>query len=204
MAIALLTFQLYSDSGLTTYANTAPTITANSDLSDGYHDFVYYFGSTDTTQQLQAVSSPGTDNIVLTPTYILPAWIASTAYALGYSIIPSTANGYRYVCTTAGTTDASAPTWGTILNGTTTSGTAVFTLVSTTSPVTEIKLATSSGGLATATGGAALVVGTTLLGGVANAFAIHMRVTNTITTVSSSVSTPEIGVNINAIQQTSV
>lgn len=204
MTISTVTFQLYSDAGLTTLADTAPTITANSDLSDGYHDFTYYFGSTSANQQLRAVSNPGVDNIVLTPTYQLPSWAASTAYALNYSIIPLVANGYRYICTTAGTSGSSAPTWGTVLNGTTTDGTAVWTLVSVVSPVSEIKLATTSGGLATAIGGAALIVGTTLLSGVSNAFEFHMRVTNTITTVSSSVATPEIGVNINAIQQTSV
>ena len=44
------------------------------------------------------------------------------------------------------------------------------------SPAADVKLALSAGGLATATGGAALNLGTQVAGGVANAVAIHLRV----------------------------
>lgn len=49
----------------------------------------------------------------------LPAWAATTAYALGVRII---ADSKIYECTTAGTSGASAPTWpatGTVTDGTT-------------------------------------------------------------------------------------
>lgn len=54
-----------------------------------------------------------------------PAWQASTSYVLGAIVIPGTANGHLYQCTTAGTTASSAPTWPTG-GGTVTDGTAVW------------------------------------------------------------------------------
>lgn len=199
-----ITYKLYTDAGLTTLASTSLTVAAESDLSDGSQDFNYYFGSTDADEQLQALSNPGVDNITITPTYILPARANSTAYALGASIIPATPNGYRYECTTAGTSGGSIPTYGTTLGGTTTDGTVTWTLVAEDSPTSEIKLALTSGGLGSATGGAALTLGITLLSGVSNAVRFYVRVTNTITAVSSSVGTPELGININAVKQSSV
>lgn len=198
-----ITFLLYDDAALTTPSDLTKLINAESDLSDGNHDFQFYFGSTDVDQVLQASSNPGVDNIVLTPTYILQARANSTAYSLGDSAVPSPVNGYRYEVTTAGTTASSAPTWGTIQGGTTTDGSVVWTLVAEDSPITEIKLATTQAGLTAATGGAALSIGTSISSGVAGAYQFWMRVTNTITQVSESVGTPELGVNINAVIQTS-
>lgn len=54
-------------------------------------------------------------------------WVASTAYALGDRVIPAAHNGHAYVCTTAGTSGASAPTWPTTQGATVTDGTAVWT-----------------------------------------------------------------------------
>jgi len=54
-------------------------------------------------------------------------WTASTAYSLGAIIAAKTANGYFFVCTTAGTTAGSEPAWVTTTGATTTSNTAVFT-----------------------------------------------------------------------------
>jgi hypothetical protein len=39
------------------------------------------------------------------------AWEASTAYAAGDIVIPTTGNGRWYECTVAGTSDAAEPTW---------------------------------------------------------------------------------------------
>lgn len=55
------------------------------------------------------------------------AWAASTAYTLGQFRIPTTANGYRYEITTAGTSAATQPTWPTTIGATVTDGTAVWT-----------------------------------------------------------------------------
>lgn len=54
------------------------------------------------------------------------------------------------------------------------------------SPATDIKLSLSAGGLATATGGAALNLGTTILSGVANAVRVYVRVTDSTHAVATN------------------
>lgn len=54
-------------------------------------------------------------------------WAASTAYAVGAFRTPTTANGFRYEVTTAGTSAASEPTWPTTLGGTVVDGTVTWT-----------------------------------------------------------------------------
>lgn len=41
----------------------------------------------------------------------IAAWEATTAYELDDIIMPTTQNGHSYICTTAGTSDSSEPTW---------------------------------------------------------------------------------------------
>jgi hypothetical protein len=58
------------------------------------------------------------------------AWVAATAYVLGDVRVPTAGleNGFRYECTTAGTSHATTePTWPTTEGGTVTDGTAVWT-----------------------------------------------------------------------------
>jgi hypothetical protein len=59
------------------------------------------------------------------------AWTTTTAITVGTYIKPtgSNANGHFYVCTTAGTTSGSEPTWPTTYNGTVTDGSVVWTEV---------------------------------------------------------------------------
>jgi hypothetical protein len=52
------------------------------------------------------------------------SWAASTAYSLGDFVEPTTPNGFRYKCISAGTTSGTQPTWPTTLDGTVTDGTA--------------------------------------------------------------------------------
>jgi hypothetical protein len=65
--------------------------------------------------------------------YCAPAidgeWAANTAIALDYIVVATDPEStpHLWICTTAGTTDASEPTWN--LSGTTTSGSAVFTYI---------------------------------------------------------------------------
>lgn len=198
--MSISTFKLYDDNLLTILSLGTWQNNCKTDFSEGSLDIEYWFGSIITGRILYSKVNPSIDNIYLTPTYILPEFEISHVYSLGDSIVPTVLNGYRYVCTTAGTSAGTEPTWGIILNGTTTSGTAVFTLVAEDSPITEIKLATSLVGLDSATGGAALSLGTSLSSGVGNAFNIHVRLTNTISEVSSSIGTPEYAIQINATE----
>lgn len=57
------------------------------------------------------------------------AWAASTVYALGVFVVPGTGleNGFRYECTTAGTSGASAPTWPIVEGATVADNTVVWT-----------------------------------------------------------------------------
>ncbi len=56
------------------------------------------------------------------------AWVASTAYSLRDEVIPTTANNYVYICTTAGTSDSSEPTWATGIGDTIVDGSVVWTV----------------------------------------------------------------------------
>jgi|SRR6185436_2337244 len=42
------------------------------------------------------------------------AWAASTAYAVGDIVHPLVTNGHLYICTVAGTSNSSAPSWPTV------------------------------------------------------------------------------------------
>lgn len=57
------------------------------------------------------------------------AWAGTTAYAAGYNVRPTTANGFKYICTTAGTSSGAEPTWPTTYGSTVTDGTVTWTCV---------------------------------------------------------------------------
>lgn len=151
---------------------------------------------------LKATSNPGVDQITITPTYLIDDWVASTAYALGDVVIPTTPDGYRYECTTAGTSDSTEPSWpGAGIGSTVADNTVVWTLVAEDRPTTEITLALTEAALDTNTPGAALNLGTSIDSLEANAVEIWIRVDNTITTVSDTFGTPELGLNINNVTE---
>jgi hypothetical protein len=54
-------------------------------------------------------------------------WTASTAYSVGAKVSPTTANGYYYECTTAGTSGTTQPSWPTTEGATVQDGTVVWT-----------------------------------------------------------------------------
>ncbi len=54
-------------------------------------------------------------------------WEASTVYAENVYVQPSTENGLAYYCSTAGTSDASEPSWPYTIGGTVADGTAAWT-----------------------------------------------------------------------------
>lgn len=197
-------FDLFTDSGLTTAFTGTLSFTHYTDLSDNPQDTVLYLGSNNSNRKIQADSDPGVDNMTVTPTDGIADWAATTAYTLGQRVEPTTPNGYVYEVTTAGTTAGSEPTWPTtgIGTSTVTDGTVVWTLLSARHEITEIKLATTSGGLAGATAGAALSLGTVINGGVVNAQEIHIRVTNAVTNVADSTGYAEITLDTNTLLET--
>lgn len=208
MALSDLTFKLYTTSSMTTLYGSNKSLIHKTDQSDNPQDFVIYFGSlgsagTNTTdRKLQATSNPGVDQITITPTDILPSWAASTSYSLGQSVEPVIGNGLRYEVSQAGVSGASEPTWPTSGIGSTVSnGTVVFKLVGASHQPSEIKLATTEGGLASAVAGAGLDLGTEITSGTGNVKTIWVRVTNAVTTTSNNSGTPEIALAINEVQE---
>lgn len=193
-------FGIFNDSALTSAFSGTLSIVNYTDFSDNPQDFTLYVGSPTSTTKLQALTNPGIDNITLTPTDISSIWAASTSYALGKLIRPTVNNNLIYRCTTAGISDSVEPTWPTSGIGTTViDNTVVWELYAAHHPTTEIKLALSSGGLSSAVAGAALSLGPTINGGSANAVAVYIRVTNTVSTVSNNASNEEIGLYINSL-----
>lgn len=204
MALSDLSFKLYTDSGLTTEYGGTSTLTHESDLSDNPQDLQLWFGSTLSSRKLEAQSNPGIDQVTLTPTDILPEWIASNPYSLGNTAEPTVDNTYRYVVTTAGTSAASEPTWPTSIGSTVVDGTVTWTCVAKTHQPTEIKLATTAAGLGAAVAGDPLNLGATINGGVAGAVEVNIRITNAVTTVSTNVGNPELSLYINAVVESAV
>jgi hypothetical protein len=64
-----------------------------------------------------------------TPKFASPAWAATTAYATTspHFVTPTTPNGFRYQCTTGGTSGGTEPTWPTTIGGTVVDGTVTWT-----------------------------------------------------------------------------
>lgn len=203
MALEDLSFKIYLDAALTILSPGILQILHRSNLSDNPQDFQFWLGSTDDTHQLQAASSPGVDQITLTPTDTLVEWVAATVYALGALRGPTTPNGFRYRVSTAGTSHATTePTWPLTIGSTVADGTVVWTNESEHHEITELKLALTSGGLAGATPGAPLNLGDTILGGVANAVEFWLRKTNAVTTVGDNTGFAEHGIFINEVIET--
>jgi hypothetical protein len=200
MAFTGSTFGLWNDSDCTEAFSGVLDLVHYTDLSDNPQDFVVYIGSPASDRVLQASSNPGVDNVTLTPTDIAPSWDDLHAYTLGTLIKPTSPNGFIYKCTTAGISGASEPTWPVVgLGSTVADGSCIWTLYAVHHPITEIKLALSSGALGAATGGAALAVATSIDSGAANSVAIYIRITNSVTTVSNNTGNAEIGIYINNV-----
>lgn len=203
MAFPGSTFGLWNDSDCTSAFSGTLNLIHYTDLSDNPQDFVLYLGSPASDRTLEATSNPGVDDITLTPTDTTDEWESSTAHTLGKLLKPTTPNGFIYKCTTAGTSDSSEPTWPVVgLGSTVVDGTCIWSLYATHHPTTEIKLALTSLGLDSATGGAALAVGPSVDSLAANSVAIYIRVENTITTVSNNTGNAELGIYLNSVIET--
>ncbi len=193
-------FGLWNDVDLTSAFSGTLSLVNYTDLSDNPQDFVLYLGSPIAGRVLEASSNPGVDDIVLTPTDITPIWETASVYTLGKIIQPTISNGLVYKCTVAGTSDASEPSWPTSgIGSTVVDGTCIWALYAAHHPTTEIKLAITSPGLDSATGGVALSIGTAVDSEAANYIPIYIRVANSVTTVSNNTGNEEIGIYINSV-----
>lgn len=86
-----------------------------------------YYNTVQTIIEATTPTQPtGPDDITSLPT--MATWKASTAYSVGTKVKPTTATGYAYECTTAGTSGTTEPTWPN--SGTVADGTLVWTCIS--------------------------------------------------------------------------
>ena len=196
-----ITWQFYTDSGLTMPFSGIEQLVSYTNFSDNPQSFTLYWGSNTTGRTLQTQTSPGTNQITLTPANIATTWPTSTAVTLGQLIQPTSPNGWVYKCTTAGTTSGTQPTWPTSLNSTVIDGTAVWTNYMPYHPATEIQVSLTAPATG-ATPGSSINLGTTLTSGVANAIPIYIAITNSVANICDTTGYPQIGLNINAVQET--
>jgi prepilin-type N-terminal cleavage/methylation domain-containing protein len=61
------------------------------------------------------------------PTNAVPQWLSLTPYGLGAVVVPATANGFLYRCTTPGTSGNAPPAWNTAAGSVTTDGSVQWT-----------------------------------------------------------------------------
>lgn len=207
MALLTETFGLFVNDTLTNSFSGEYTLIHNTDESDNPNDRLLYLGSlgsggADTEdRKIQALSDPGVDDIQCSIVYILPEWEATTSYSVGDCVEPVTPDGFRYRCTTAGTSDTTEPVWSGMggIGSTIVDGTVVWTKVSAIHPTSEIILALSQGDLDTNTPGVPLVLNNTIISGTANAIPIYIRINNSVNTVSDNSATPELALSLSSM-----
>ncbi len=170
----MTTFAIYADATLTTPLATL-TFQHRTDGSIDPVDGVVWFGSTTSGRQMRTDSNPGTDQITLSILQKIPAWSAAASIASGAKRRPTASNDRIYQAGGAGTTGATEPTWPTTIGATVADNDITWTCLAYESTPSEAKLATTQAGLAAATPGAGLNLGTTLLSGVGNATPIWVR-----------------------------
>lgn len=171
------TFAFYADAALTTPLTTLTTQHLT-DASTDPIDAQVWIGSTAASKQLRAASNPGVTQITLTITQKIAAWSSGAAVSAGAVRRPTTSNNRVYQAGGAGTTGASEPAWPTTIGATVVDNNITWTALADEDTPDEVRLATSLAGLAGATPGAGISLGTTLLSGVGNAQPVWVRVTN--------------------------
>ncbi len=80
------------------------------------------------TKCVMRVEDDGKIHILVPTISTSTAWQASTSYSLNDTIVPTTLNDYEYICTTAGTSDSSEPTWPTGIGDTVADNDVVWTV----------------------------------------------------------------------------
>lgn len=195
--------KIYLDSGLTIEASTALIASQNMDGSSPPYQKQLWLGSTISSRKFQASTDPGVDQVYLGPVNATPVWSANTVKALNDEVRTTAKNGYKYQATSIGSlpneTGAAEPTWPVVIGNTVIDGDITWTCMEKFHESTEMKLATTSGGLAGATSGAALNVGLTLTSEVANAFEFWVQVDDTTGVVATRT---ELSVQTNETDET--
>ncbi len=198
-------FNLFNDTSLTSPFSGIESIINKTNLSDNPQDFILYLGSLTSGRQLRDYTSPGVDDIIITPVDTLPHWEATTAYVLGDRVQTLAGGDFVYKCTTAGTSDSSEPSWPVSGFGSTvTDGSIIWTLLSDHHHPDEITLALNSGDLDTNIPGDPLALGTTVDSLIANEIPIYIRVVNAVTSVSNSTGHAETGLQLSSVIEVSV
>lgn len=172
-----MSFAIYSDAGLTVEVNSLKLL----HKTDGSLDPAkrqLWIGSTNSGEKLQAASNPGVDPLTLSITQLHPARANSEAILTGDKRRISPSNNTIFQANNNGTTAASPPTWNTTIGGTTVDGSVTWTAVAKEDTPDEIKLALTEAGLVSASPGAGLSLGTTILGGVGNAATFWLQQTD--------------------------
>ncbi len=72
---------------------------------------------------VEPILSPDELKAILTAQKRADLWTASTPYVVGDTILPTVGNGHRYVCTQAGTSGTTEPTWSRALGAIAADGT---------------------------------------------------------------------------------
>jgi hypothetical protein len=107
------------DGGITWECVNAPT-PHHSDRSN-FADKVIANGHNQNSISL-AITTNSTIGTEVDSVMAAPAWEADTAYILDDDVTPVIVNGFRYVCTSAGTTGSVEPTWPMIIGNTVNDG----------------------------------------------------------------------------------
>jgi hypothetical protein len=171
-----LTFKFFTDAALTSPQSGNLVAKQDADGSTPPVDFRRWLGSTTAGRRIRASSNPGVDQIALQVKNTTPVWQASTPYAQDDAVRTTAANGHRYRATNAGTSGASEPTWPTTAGATVVDGGITWQEDGALSEAAEVRLAATQGGLAGATPGAALNLGTAILSGAGSAVEFWARV----------------------------
>jgi uncharacterized phage protein (TIGR02218 family) len=103
-----------------------------SSVADRVHFVCTTAGTSDSDEPIWSIplDTTTTDNAVTWTAYSplkATEWTASRAYVAGDVVSATTFDKRRYVCTTAGTSDSSEPTWTTTIDATTADNTVVWT-----------------------------------------------------------------------------
>lgn len=138
-----------------------------------------YFGDPDVAVVIRDAANPGVNNVTIKISHLVAEWSAGLAVTALDEIRTTAHNGYVYKAQGSGTTGGAEPTWPIVIGQTVNDNGITWECVRKTTEPESLKLATTQGGLAGATPGAALDLGvTTISGGAVNAVEVWVEAAN--------------------------